>query len=121
MIAPTKHLQQGGEKQIASLNLHNQLKTDVDDRNQDQPDTFQPSPGAWNRRDLNDVSRLGTIIADFLATQPFRSDVAFNEAVSSHLRRKQIPFGAVRRLKYLMDSLMVKHRSVLPTLHLSRN
>ena len=50
------------------------------------------------------------IIGGFLAAEPFKSDAAFQESVTSYLRRKDGPsFGAVQRIKYLMSSLMVKH------------
>lgn len=104
--APTKHLQQGGEMQIASMGLRPSIEAES---NPPLGKAVSHSR-SWSRRDLDDVSRFGTIISDFLATQPFRSDIAFSETVTSHLRRKQIPYGAVRRLRYLMNSLMVKHR-----------
>lgn len=64
----------------------------------------------WTSRDIDDVARLGVIISGFLGAEPFRSDAPFQEVVTSHLKRREIPFGAVGRLQYLMDSLMVKHR-----------
>ena len=65
--------------------------------------------GRWSSRDLDDVARLGGIIGGFLGAEPFHSDITFPEAITGHLRRREITLGSVRKLKYLMDSLMVKH------------
>lgn len=78
----------------------------------DEKPWLTPSVKGWKARDLNDVGRLGAIIGDFLGTEPYRSDTSFSESVTRHLRGSKVPFGAVRRLRYLMDSLMVKHRYV---------
>jgi hypothetical protein len=64
----------------------------------------------WSNRDIDDVARLGVIISGYLGAEPFRSDASFHDVITSHLKRHRIPFGAVGRLKYLMGSMMVKHR-----------
>lgn len=53
------------------------------------------------------------MIGGFLAAEPFRSDAGFQDRVTNPLRGKEGPkFGAVRRLKYIMSGVMVKHSYV---------
>lgn len=68
---------------------------------------------AWSSKDLNDVSRFGVIAGSFLGAEPYNSEVGFQKAVTAHIRGAAgPPFGAVKRLKDLMNALMVKHQSV---------
>jgi hypothetical protein len=96
-IAPTRHLQQGGEQAIGN-----------------RPERAAIDPESpircWNSEDIEDVARIGVIVGKFLNAEPFYSDVSFQEVITSRLKRREPSFGAVGRLKYLMDSLMVKHR-----------
>jgi hypothetical protein len=68
-----------------------------------------PRASRWSGRDLEDVGRLGSIIGGFLGAEPFRTDTGFSESITSSLRRREVRLGSVEKLKYLMDSLMVKH------------
>jgi hypothetical protein len=73
--------------------------------------TGKRSADAWSNHNLNDVARFGVIVGGFLSAQPFKSDVGFQEAVTAYLRKATGPtFGAVRRLRGLMNALMVKHQ-----------
>ena len=72
---------------------------------------IEAKPRSWPRNDLEDVTRIGIMVGGFLAAEPFKSDAAFQELVTAPLRHRHGPrFGSVRRLKYLMDAMMVKHR-----------
>ena len=93
-------MQQGGEQQAASG-----IKVE---EGVDTPEP--PLARGWTRRDIDDVSRIGTMIGSYLGAEPFRSDLSFHDVITSHLRRREISFGSVQRLQYLMNSLMVKHR-----------
>jgi hypothetical protein len=100
MPAPTKSLQQGGEQQAA-------LGIKVEEV------VYPPEPPlarGWTRNDIDDVSRIGTMIGSFLGAEAFHSEMSFHEIITKHLRRREISFGSVERLQYLMNSLMVKHR-----------
>lgn len=106
-LAPTKHLQQGGEIEL-DLPSRSITPTGLG------PSMTITTARPWSRRDIDDVTRLGVMIGRFLAVQPYRSEVAFQEMVTADLRRKSGPrFGAVRRLKELMGALMVKHQYVI--------
>ncbi|WVQ95089.1 hypothetical protein IAU59_002183 [Kwoniella sp. CBS 9459] len=110
---PTRHLQQGGEVEMDSL---------VDPGAQD---IFGPHerPEAqhngnvssvpsrqWSLKDLEDATRLDQMIGGFLAVEPYRSDVGFQQLVTSRLKGAAGPdMGAVRRLKAIMAGVMVKH------------
>lgn len=97
-VAPTKHLQQGGESEATATI---------------SPQKAAPIPAkhlAWSKRDVDDAMRIGVMIGGFLAAEPFRAEDTFNEKVTRLLRGKLGPkFGAVRRLGYLMGVTMVKH------------
>ena len=95
--APTKHLQQGGEIEMESMDLTNSASADARDH-------------AWSRRDIDDATRIGAMVGGFLALEPFRSESNFQEKVTKQLRRPEGPaFGAVGRLRYIMSAMMVKH------------
>ena len=64
----------------------------------------------WGRKDIEDATRIGVMIGGFLAAEPFKSDAAFQERVTSLLRGEDGPrFGAVQRMKYIMGATMIKH------------
>ncbi|ORY35502.1 P-loop containing nucleoside triphosphate hydrolase protein [Naematelia encephala] len=93
---PTKHLQQGGEVEASS-------STGLSSRS-------STTSRAWSRRDLEDATRIGVMVGGFLAAEPFRSEATFQEKVTNLLRGRDGPkYGAVRRLRYIMGNIMVKH------------
>jgi hypothetical protein len=68
------------------------------------------NPLSWSKWDLDDATRVGVMIGGFLGAEPFRSEATFQQRVTSLLRGRDGPnFGAVRRLRYLMSEMMVKH------------
>ncbi|WVQ80158.1 hypothetical protein IAT38_002263 [Cryptococcus sp. DSM 104549] len=99
---PTRHLQQGGEIQMEQL-----------ETSRSSTPTLYPTPApsrAWNKRDLEDASRIGVMIGGFLAAEPFKSEGRFQRYVTAKLRGPQGPaFGAVQRMKYILGGVMVKH------------
>lgn len=96
VVAPTKHLQQGGETQIESMRLPQEdstLKT-----------------RAWSKRDFEDAAHIGVMVGHFLAAEPFKSEDSFSQHITNHLRSKEGPrFGAVGLMRNIMSNLMVKH------------
>ena len=70
----------------------------------------RPHARAWSKSDINDATRIGVMVGGFLAAEPFRSEAAFQERIVALLRGPGGPkFGAVQRLKNVMDAVMVKH------------
>ena len=107
ILAPAVHMQQGGESEIASLSTYERKPT------QSLWDAEQATSTAWGRASLDDVGKIGVMLGGFLAAEPFKSDDGFQMCVTARLRRKDGPsFGAVKRLKSLMDAVMVKHQWV---------
>ncbi|WWC63468.1 uncharacterized protein I303_106071 [Kwoniella dejecticola CBS 10117] len=111
---PTRHLQQGGEVEMEEMNASNFASTNGiqgqahTNHQMESPGTTTPL--AWNKLDLEDASRIGRMIGGFLAAEPFKTEGGFERNVITPLRNKEGPsFGAVRRMKYIMDGLMVKH------------
>ncbi|WVQ72084.1 hypothetical protein IAR50_001629 [Cryptococcus sp. DSM 104548] len=104
---PTRHLQQGGEIELESIDTASPAPP------LGLPDVTQPQAQnrrAWSKRDIEDATRLGTMIGGFLAAEPFKSEGKFQQMVVAPLRKKEGPdFGAVGRIKYLLGSLLVKH------------
>jgi hypothetical protein len=103
VVAPTKHLQQGGEAESEPVPFNASRSR--------PPIRHVPSTGnQWSTRDIDDATRIGVMIGGFLGAEPFRSSTNFQEMVTSLLRAKTGPkFRAVRRMRYLMSSMMVKH------------
>ncbi|KAK4686248.1 hypothetical protein P7C73_g3887, partial [Tremellales sp. Uapishka_1] len=68
----------------------------------------------WTEAEIDDATRIGAIVAGFLGCQPFRSESKFQNMVTAPLRPSSGPsFGAVRRIKAIMEALMVRHRYVI--------
>ncbi|WRT68549.1 uncharacterized protein IL334_005526 [Kwoniella shivajii] len=107
---PTRHLQQGGETEIESLSLPDSQMVTTDTCNFDVPLDSHQMRRPWNQFDLEDAQRIGRMIGGFLAAEPFKTEGGFEKNVLSPLKNREGPsFGAVRRMKYIMDGLMVKH------------
>jgi hypothetical protein len=105
-LAPTRNLQQGGEASLASMHLDSSAGF------RNPLSTFEYVK-PWNKRDQEDASRLGVMMGGFLKAEPFGHAAVFREKVTAHLLDHDGPrFGAVQRLKYLMNSMMVKHRYI---------
>lgn len=101
--APTKNLQQGGERDVEPMGLKTPFDTPP---NHEVPRERKQ----WSNRDVDDATRIGVMIGGYLAAEPFRSEAAFQERVTSMLRGARGPkFGAVKRMKYIMSATMVKH------------
>ncbi|ODO11128.1 hypothetical protein I350_01731 [Cryptococcus amylolentus CBS 6273] len=100
---PTRHLQQGGEIELEFMDTSSHAPSIL-------TNTQPQSRRAWSKRDMEDATRLGTMIGGFLAAEPFKSEGKFQQLVAAPLRRKEGPdFGAVGRMKYLLGGLLVKH------------
>ena len=90
------------------------MAIDVDDAGAENDDSAQQESSGgtrtWSQKDITDLTRLGVMIGGFLATEPFKSEGGFQEHVTNQIRRRGGPtFGSVRRLRYLMSEMMVKH------------
>ncbi|WWC90504.1 uncharacterized protein L201_005440 [Kwoniella dendrophila CBS 6074] len=109
---PTRHLQQGGETELESLEVPNSHQATrsftptIATNAHDTPIVRRP----WDQFDLEDASRMGRMIGGYLAAEPFKTEGGFEKNVVAPLKKRQGPlYGAVRRLKYIMDGIMVKH------------
>lgn len=66
----------------------------------------------WTKRDIDDVDRLGNMIAVFLSSDAFKVE-EFRRLVTKPLRNSNKPgpaYGAVSRIRAIMSAVMVKHR-----------
>ncbi|WWC71430.1 uncharacterized protein I206_105386 [Kwoniella pini CBS 10737] len=109
---PTRHLQQGGEIELEEMNAElARNHTNSETHPQNPVETRANGIGrAWDKFDLEDAYRIGRMIGGFLAAEPFKTEGGFERNVIAPLRNKEGPsFGAVRRMKYIMNGLMVKH------------
>ncbi|KAK6910808.1 hypothetical protein I203_104841 [Kwoniella mangroviensis CBS 8507] len=111
---PTRHLQQGGEAELESIDvIHSPdvSRTTTPTANDVHVDGEALTVHrAWNQLELEDAYRIGRMIGGFLAAEPFKTEGGFERNVIAPLKNKEGPsFGAVRRMKYIMNSLMVKH------------
>ena len=78
--------------------------------NDDCKNALQSEKRKWSNKDIDDATRIGVMIGGFLAAEPFRSETAFQERVTSLLRGSNGPqYGAVKRMKHIMSAVMVKH------------
>lgn len=66
----------------------------------------------WSKRDIDDVDRLGNMIAVFLSSDAFNVE-DFRRLVTKPLRNSNRPgpaYGAVSRIRAIMSAVMVKHQ-----------
>ncbi|WWD19169.1 hypothetical protein CI109_103627 [Kwoniella shandongensis] len=108
---PTRYLQQGGEIEMEGMGLSAVSR----------PSTPSLESGGgvihhattrrtWSKRDIEDATRIGVMIGGFLAAEPFKSEALFQRLVTASLSKRGGPeFGAVARMKYIANGLMVKH------------
>jgi hypothetical protein len=85
--APTKYLQQGGEAELAALELDSDPDPSRSTPTENLiPKTTPPSdPASWTSKDLDDAARLGVMIGGFLAAEPFKSAATFNKDITWEL------------------------------------
>ncbi|WVR09439.1 hypothetical protein IAU60_006506 [Kwoniella sp. DSM 27419] len=105
---PTRHLQQGGELELESF-VEGQLQPDPSE-DSGAGINLESNPRQWTDREIEDVTRIGKMIGGYLAAEPFKSDMGFQQHVTSKLKGPRGPaFGAVERIRNVMSGVMVKH------------
>ncbi|KAK8854687.1 hypothetical protein IAR55_003426 [Kwoniella newhampshirensis] len=105
---PTRHLRQGAEIEMEGLVKATISRPTIQTDNNHAQKTM--TRRTWSKRDVDDATRIGVMIAGFLAAEPFKSEALFQRLVTSTLSRQGGPdFGAVARMKYIVNGLMVKH------------
>ncbi|OCF32745.1 hypothetical protein I316_05666 [Kwoniella heveanensis BCC8398] len=111
---PTRHLQQGGETEMETLEDSTAPAMGSSSAAQSHNEHVTPLPEAllrqWSSKELEDATRIGQMVGGFLAAEPYKSDMGFQQHVTAELRGPEGPsIGSVRRLKDIMAGVIVKH------------